>query len=279
MQIWAHVLVKNEDCFIWYSVKSIIDHVDKVLIWDTGSTDKTKEIIKLLINDHPQKISYKELTDITPEEFPKVRQAMLDATTSDWFMVVDGDEIWWEDSIKKVVDQIKAEGKSIESIVVPTVNLVGDIYHYQEEKAGRYNLAGKTGHYALRGVNRSIPGLASSNPHGTWGWVDSKGTMIQDRSPEKVTFIVAPYLHATFLKRSSSEDANSRVPKRRRKFKVELGKRFPKNFKYPEVLYLKKPGIVPSPWEKARVAYKAKALLVTPLKMLKRRLYRGKTGY
>ena len=46
MKVWAHTLVKNEERYIWYAVMSVIDWVDKILIWDTGSTDKTVEIIK-----------------------------------------------------------------------------------------------------------------------------------------------------------------------------------------------------------------------------------------
>ena len=48
MKIWAHTLVKNEEKFVWYSVMSIISHVEKVLLWDTGSTDNTPEILKEL---------------------------------------------------------------------------------------------------------------------------------------------------------------------------------------------------------------------------------------
>lgn len=279
MQIWAHTLVKNEDRFLWYSIKSIVNHVDRVLLWDTGSTDKTKQIIQSLVKDHPDKIHPKMLKGITAEEFPKVRQEMLNKTTSDWFIVVDGDEIWWDESIKKVLTTIREKGKSLESIVVPSINVVGDIFHYQDQTAGRYNLAGKTGHYALRAVNRSIPGLSSRNPHGTWGWVDGEGRMIQDRAQSKIGFVDAPYLHTTFLKRSSSDEANEQVPKRKRKFKVELGKRFPDTFKYPEVFYLERPPIVASPWGRANLSYLAKAIVITPFKVVKRRLIHGKTGY
>ena len=45
-KIWAHTLVKNEERFIWFSVMSVIVNVDKVLIWDTGSTDDTVKIIQ-----------------------------------------------------------------------------------------------------------------------------------------------------------------------------------------------------------------------------------------
>lgn len=45
--VTAHMIVKNEDQFIWYAISSVLPYVDKFIIFDTGSTDKTVEIIRL----------------------------------------------------------------------------------------------------------------------------------------------------------------------------------------------------------------------------------------
>lgn len=278
-KIWAHTLVKNEERFIWFSVMSVVEHVDKVLIWDTGSTDNTVKIIKEIERKYPNKIIFNEVGDIDIDRFTEVRQEMLNETDSDWFLVVDGDEIWWEESIKKVVDLIKKSGNKIESIVVPTYNLVGDIYHYQEKAAGRYKLAGKFGHYNLRAINRNIPGLKSAKPHGTWGWTDENNRMIQDRSVKKVKFVDAPYVHATFLQRSVNIELDKNVPKRARKLKHELGDSFPLDFYYPEVFFKPRPAFVFPPWRKMDRRYFTKAMFQTPLRKVKRRLIHGKAGY
>src|SRR5687768_6809978 len=157
----AHCLVKNEARFVWYSVMSIYQHVDKILLWDTGSTDGTQEVIKEILNaDKENKINFREYEGINASNFWSVRQDMLDQTKTDWFIVVDGDEVWWNDSIKKIIDAIQDNPKK-ESIVVPTYNLVGDIFHYQEPQAGKYKFGKLKGHYNLRGVNMKIPGLHS----------------------------------------------------------------------------------------------------------------------
>lgn len=282
--ITAHCLVKNEARFVWYSVMSVIDHVDKVLLWDTGSTDETLGIINSIRKtaNAKRKIDFREVGEVAPAGFTKVRQEMLDATDTDWFIVVDGDEIWWEDSIKKVVQVvIGSTGRAgIESIVVPTINLVGDIFHYQEKAAGQYRLAGKKGHLNLRAVNRKIPGLHSSGPHGTWGWVDGEGKMIQDRDPEKIVFVDAPYLHATHIPRAATRIKEWDVPKRAKKLKYELGVEFPRDFYYPEVFFRRRPEIVPSPWIKRSLGYTIRAAFETPLKKIKRRIIREtKAGY
>ena len=58
--LWAHTMVKNEARWLWYSVNSVIDHVDKLLLWDTGSTDGSIEIEKELVRKYPNKIVFKQ---------------------------------------------------------------------------------------------------------------------------------------------------------------------------------------------------------------------------
>ena len=279
MKIWVHTLVKNEERYLWFSVMSVIDWVDKILLWDTGSTDKTRDIIKTLEKKFPQKIETRFLKSVSIDDFTKVRQEMLDATSSDWFLVVDGDEIWWDDSIRKVSQKISESGNNIESIVVPSINLVGDIYHYQESIAGRYSLAGRTGHFALRGVKRKIQGLSSKNPHGTWGWTDGEGKMIQDRDKTKILFIDAPYLHATHLLRGANRELDKNVIKREKKLKYEIGNNFPKDYYYPEVFFRERPMFVPSPWVKMDNNFLLRSVIETPFRRIKRRIIKGGIGY
>lgn len=277
--ICAHTLVKNEERFLWFAVSSVVNFVDRVLIWDTGSTDNTKKIIKLLKKKYPEKISIKFLKSINSSQFPLVRQRMLKETKEDWILMLDGDEIWWEKSIRKVTTFIQKHGKKTESIVVSTKMLIGDIFHYQEEKAGNYKLAGRKGHLSLRAVNTKIPGLSSKNPHGTWGWVDENGKMIQERKQKKIKYLNAPYLHASFLKRAGKIGDEKRVPKRKKKFKYELGISFPKDYYFPESFFYEKPDLVPSPWKSFEMIYFLKALIQTPLKKFKRRYLSEKVGY
>jgi hypothetical protein len=65
MQLTAHCLVCNEDRWIWYSLNSVLDYVDKLMVWDTGSKDFTQSAVKLLSN-HP-KLNFKRVRT-TPSE-------------------------------------------------------------------------------------------------------------------------------------------------------------------------------------------------------------------
>jgi len=279
MKVYAHTLVKNDARWLWYAVSSVINHVDKVLLWDAGSSDESLIIEKELIEAYPSKIEFRQREQNTIEDFKNVRQEMLDATNSDWFIVVDADEIWYEESIKGVIEVLKSSSQNIESVVVPTINLVGDIFHYQNSSAGRYRFGNRVGHYNLRAVKRTIPGLHSQGIHGIWGWADNENKMIQDRGEDRLKFVDLPYLHTTFLQRSTNRIKDLEVIKRSKKLKYEFGESFPKDFYYPEVFFKPRPKYIYSPWHTMSSDFKFRASLETPLRILKRKIWWGRAGY
>lgn len=263
MKIWANTIVNNEENFVWFAIMSVVNYVDKVLVYDTGSTDHTVKIIREIKKIKKDKIIFKEVGPVDKDKFTKMRQSMLNQSNCDWILILDGDEIWWNNSIKRVVREIDQRGDQIDGIVVPMVVSVGDIFHFQEKQAGQYKLLGRQGHYSLRAINRKILGLHVDWPYGGESYLDKDNNLIQER--EKVIFLDAPYLHVTHLKRSS-------LKRKFNKFKYELGKLVTRSFKFPEVLYRSHPKIVPSPWVKLTGAALMKAKLLTPFRKIKRRL-------
>lgn len=271
MKIWGNTIVKNEDKYIFFALMSVVDFLDKILVWDTGSTDDTVQIIKEVQRLKPKKIEFKEIGQVDEKSFTKAREDMLEKTNSDWVFILDGDEVWWKDSIGKIIETINKK-QDLDLIVTPYYSIVGDIYHHQEEIAGQYNLAGKKGHLNIRVVNRTIPGLHFDKPYGQEGFFDEHNQTIQDRDSKKMIFLDAPYLHFSNIKRSNSSLADSKVMQRKRKIRHEIGIKFPKDFKYPEVLYQKRPKFIPDPWVKMTTKFKIKSYLQTPLRKIKRRL-------
>ena len=67
--------------------------------------------------------------------------------------------------------------------------------------------------------------------------------------------------------------------KRDIKVKHELGTQFPFDFYYPEVFFKPRPTIVPGPWRRMEPPFYARAIFETPLRKLKRKFLRGKSGY
>ena len=264
MKIWVNTIVNNEENFIWFAVMSVIDYVDKILIWDTGSSDQTVNIIQELMQIHSNKISFKEVGEVNKFQFPKMRQKMLDESKSDWVLILDGDEIWWESSIRKIKHEINFKGDQFEGIVVPMVVPVGDIFHLQEEKAGRYKILGKKGHLSLKAFSKNIPNLHVDAFYGKEAFLDKDNIPIQER--KKIIFLNTPLLHVTHLKRSKHK-------RKYDKFKNEFGNPVSENFKFPEVLYKNYPRQIPDPFQKISGSDLIKAKLLTPLRKLKRRMY------
>ena len=263
MKIWANTVVHNEENFIWFAIMSVVDYVDKVLVYDTGSTDQTVSIINGIKRIKKDKIIFKELGEVNAEEFPKIRQQMLDESNCDWMLVLDGDEIWWDSSIKNLIKKINTDGNDIDGIVVPMIVPVGDIYHLQAEEAGKYELLGKRGHFNLRAINKKIPGLHADFPYGRESYLDQDNKLVQERN--NIIFVNAPYLHVTHLKRSAKK-------RKYNKYKYELGKKVNKGFLYPEILFNNYPSIIRSPWRRISLLDVILAGLLTPFRKLKRRI-------
>lgn len=263
MSIWVNTIVNNEENFIWFAIMSVVDFVDKILVYDTSSNDKTVNIIQEIKKVKGKKIEFKQVGKTDQDRFSQMRQNMLSQSKADWILILDGDEIWWEDSIKKVVSEIRHRGREIEGIVVPMIVPVGDIFHFQDQSAGEYQLLGRKGHLTLRAINTKIPGLHVDWPYGKESYLDSDNQPIQQR--DGMMFLDAPYLHVTHLKRSNFKRAYD-------KFKFELGEG-KKDFKYPEVFYKKFPSLVSSPWIPITGKDLVLSKLLTPLNKIKRRLF------
>lgn len=270
MTITAHSLIKNEERYLWYSVLSVINHVDKVLLWDTGSTDQSIMIAKKLQAQFPDKIELNYYQDINKDKFTDLRQKMLADTKTDWVLILDGDEVWWEASMRSLVSEINKKGKDIDSIVTPFINLVGDIYHYQEEKAGRYKIDGKTGNLTIRAFNRNIPGIHFENPYGKEGLFFGNGLALQEGDRQKRIFCDAPFLHFTHMIRSENSKKDEEVLMRQGKYKYEKGSEFPKDYYYPEAFFKPRPDLIKSPWQTADSVFNARSVIENPLRKIKR---------
>lgn len=279
MKITAHTIVKNEENYLWFSVMSAIDYVDEVLLWDTGSSDNTLKIIEQIAKLYPKKVKFKEVGGVDSGQFTTMRQKMLEETDCDWLMILDGDDVWWDDGIRKTLDFIRANNDKYDTLVHSYQNPVGDIYHYQDLDAHKYRIDDKYGNVGIRFMNRKIEGLNVNKPHGQQGFFNKDGVLVQEMDPSRRFHTQdASYLHFTNLPRSNWQ-GDSNVPKRKMKLKYEIGNSFPLDFYYPEVLFKEKPDFIPSPWKIMSTPYRLKSTVLTPLKKLKRKLIKGKVGY
>lgn len=264
MKITGHTLVKNEENFVWFAINSVIDYLDELMVWDTGSSDNTVPIIQLFNNP---KIKFREIGTVDNKGLAEARQRMLDETPTtdsgqDWIFVLDGDEVWHESAIKDLRFRIYELEDKKDLVVSPNCMLVGDMFHYQEERAGRYRIAGRMGHYNVRAI-RMTEGLKVTGVYPNEAYVNGDGVKVQDLPDERILFLDEAYLHASYLKRSGKDN---------KKLKHEIGESYARGFYYPEVFFRDRPSVVPSPWVLPDFDYKFRAFWETPLKKIKRRI-------
>lgn len=261
----VHMVVKNEDQWVWYAIKSIIPFVHQILITDTGSTDKTVELVKTF---NSPKIIFSQKPISKPEELTAIRQEQLEKTTTPWIWLVDGDEIYPESTAKEIVSAVKSN--QYEGIVVRRYDLLGDIYHRQIESVGEYQLFGERGHLVSRLFNKDlIKGLNVKGAYPNEGYFDGSGVTTRARDPNN-WYITKSYLyHAMYLKRSS---LGGKLPSvfNRSKYKIEQGIKI--TTPPPEVFSNPYPLNLNNPLQPRRLPYQAISTIITPIKKLKRKL-------
>jgi glycosyltransferase involved in cell wall biosynthesis len=200
--ITAHCVVRNDENFIAYAVKSVIDFVDKVLIFDTGSTDSTVQEIQKLISKYPNKIDFEEKGECPKERHAAMRQEMLEKTTTDWFMLLDGDEVWTARGVKEAVSAINGVGDKINWLASPYYLCVGDVFHtYYKEKFDVFYQ--RVGFY----TPRFIKNLKDVEWRGYYeqDTLYFKGTNKMVYDPQRIYFLNNRYWHLTHLDRSSQD--------------------------------------------------------------------------
>ena len=267
----VHCVIKNEERWIWFALNSILDIADRVLVYDTGSSDRTVDIIKTIKS---KKIIFEEKGEVDAKGLAQLRKEQLSRTKTEWFLILDGDEVWLKQTKKELVGKIKNVDKSKWGIVVRAWNLVGDVYHYHPESTRyRWPFAPKDykGWANLRVMRKSVvKDIKGDYP--LEAYCDENGIPIQNNRQKHLVFLKNRYFHTTYLTRSDSRRRDKNVLNRLKKLKMELGSSFPKNFKYPEVFYKKRPKIVASPWTKRSNFEYLVALVRTPAKEARRRV-------
>lgn len=265
--ITAHMIVKNDDQWVWFAIASTIDYVDRFLITDSGSSDQTVAIIRSIKNS---KIEFHQTQVKTPAEVVALRQQQLAQTKTDWLWMIDADEIYPEKTCLEIHDII-TRNADLAGVLVRRRDMLGDMLHYQSnETVGGYNIFGKIAHYSPRLIRTSIPGLKIKGAYPNEGFYDSKGKALLSYERDAFAITTNRYLHATYLKRSSL-GATLATTFHRNKFKQEWGKTLPKS-ELPEVFFSKRPRMVPDPLQKRTIPYALSASIITPFKILKRSL-------
>jgi glycosyltransferase involved in cell wall biosynthesis len=200
MIITAHCIVKNEENYVGFAIRSVIDFVDYVLVFDTGSSDATVSVIEELTKEFPHKISFEQKGVCDKKRHTELRQEMVRRTMTDWFMILDGDEVWTVRALSEAKTVIEKD-LTLECLIAPFYLCVGDIYHYSSK--GAYTLRGVTAHATPRFFRR-VPGMRWSGEYNHDAILDGEGNKVFEKSA--VVNLTHKFWHLTHLQRSSKDD-------------------------------------------------------------------------
>ena len=116
MDITLCMIVKNEENNLKKCLESIKKYVSEIIIIDTGSVDKTKEIAR----EYSNKIyDFKWCNN-----FAKARNFSLEKASNDWVLVLDADEVITEFNISINMESFKNNEKLVGRI--KRINIIED---------------------------------------------------------------------------------------------------------------------------------------------------------
>lgn len=117
------MIVKNEESILDRGLSSIYDLMDEIIIVDTGSTDRTKEIAS--------KYTDKVYDFVWEDDFSKARNFSFSKATKDYIYVADADEVLDRKNHEKF--------RLLKEALLPEIDIVQMYYTNQLENGTTYN--------------------------------------------------------------------------------------------------------------------------------------------
>lgn len=109
------MIVKNEEHFLIKCLESVKDLVEEIIIVDTGSTDRTKEICN--------KYQVKTYDFIWSDSFSEARNFGINKATKEWILCLDADEEIIIKNIGELKNLLESNIKNL--YLIPIINYYG----------------------------------------------------------------------------------------------------------------------------------------------------------
>ena len=106
--VTAHLMVRDEEYWLGHILEVLTKHLSNIFVYDTGSTDKTIEIVKSFPT-----VTLVEKGPLNPMQLMQCRNEMMEQTKTPWAFQVDGDEFYPEKSIKALLKCKMPAGKKV----------------------------------------------------------------------------------------------------------------------------------------------------------------------
>jgi glycosyltransferase involved in cell wall biosynthesis len=151
-----HMMVRNEFPTVVFALLSALPGAAKAIVVDTGSTDGTRDYLLRIQKMHPEKVEL-HFRDNIPDscgwsfqrynppnrELTLIRQWMVRQTKTEYFWIVDGDEVYRDVTVRQIVEYLDhwPEGKSV--IYIPLLWFSRDIHTLGCFQPSSYSITGR----------------------------------------------------------------------------------------------------------------------------------------
>ncbi|MCL6442185.1 MAG: glycosyltransferase [Alicyclobacillus sp.] len=131
MTISLCVIVKDDAILLPRLLKSVVGIVDEIVIADTGSTDRTVDVINEFSESHPGLV--KLLHYEWNQDFSAARNYVLDHASGEWILSLDADEFLGACDRESLIDLL--EHTPHDGFLVKIKNYTGSLHAIQGEVA------------------------------------------------------------------------------------------------------------------------------------------------
>ena len=114
----ACLIVKNEEDMLRRCLESLKGGVEEIVIVDTGSTDKTKEIAKEF-TDKVYDFEWKN-------DFAQARNFAGSHATGEWILAIDADECVDLENLAEAIEEIKSHDNKFNTYTIDIINFLGE---------------------------------------------------------------------------------------------------------------------------------------------------------
>ncbi|UWG97843.1 glycosyltransferase family 2 protein [Dehalobacter sp. DCM] len=131
------IIVKNEEKTLGRCLDSVKDMCDEIVIVDTGSTDRTKEIAQQYTD---------RIFDFTwIDDFAAARNFAFSQATRDYILWLDADDILLDEDREKLL--------TLKRNIDPLVDVVSMLYHYAFDQYGKVSFSFRRNRLVKRNKN------------------------------------------------------------------------------------------------------------------------------
>jgi hypothetical protein len=106
----AVVLLQNDEYWAGYALQSTLGYFPRYVIYDVGSTDKTPEVIDWFLGVAKTTgidVFHRRLPDCVPAVQGTFRNSMIAETQTEWYYILDGDEVYNVDSMLTLTEDFQ----------------------------------------------------------------------------------------------------------------------------------------------------------------------------